>query len=171
MISMGKAVLKRELSEGLYKIGPVGASGCASSFGLRSDNKIMPCSVMVQSSNVNMVSKTIMHRRFGHPFSKVSNEIVKFCNLPVKVIENVLFCEACKFGKSHALPFSLSTLHASASFELIPSNLWGSTSVMSTNGYRYYVHFLDDYNRFVWIYPLKLKSDIVGMFYLFYYYG
>lgn len=32
------------------------------------------------------------------------------------------------------------------------------------DGYRYYIHFLDDFSRFVWVYPLKLKSDASAAF-------
>lgn len=35
---------------------------------------------------------------------------------------------------------------------------------MSQGGYRYYVHFLDDFSRFAWIYPLKSKSDTITAF-------
>lgn len=40
----------------------------------------------------------------------------------------------------------------------------GSAATESLNGYRYYVHFLDDYSRYVWLYPLKLKSDTLAAF-------
>lgn len=36
--------------------------------------------------------------------------------------------------------------------------------IVSLDGYRYYIHFLDDFSRFVWVYPLKLKSDAYHAF-------
>ena len=30
---------------------------------------------------------------------------------------------------------------------------------MSIEGYKYYIHFVDDYTRFTWIFPLKTKSE------------
>lgn len=77
----------------------------------------------------------------------------------MNVNENFSFCEACKYGKLHALPFSNSKPHALVPFDLVHTDLWGPALVLSTEGYRYYVHFIDEYSRFVWVYPLKLKSD------------
>lgn len=36
--------------------------------------------------------------------------------------------------------------------------------MQSVDGFRYYVLFLDDYSRFVWLYPLKQKSDTFAAF-------
>ena len=35
---------------------------------------------------------------------------------------------------------------------------------MSNSGFRYYVIFIDDYSRYTWLYPLKLKSDVFSTF-------
>lgn len=86
------------------------------------------------------------------------------CKLPVKFNDSFNFCEACQFGKSHSLAFLMSNSHARAPFELIHTDLWRLASVAASDGYRYYVHFLDDFSRFTWIYPLKLKSDTFAAF-------
>lgn len=31
--------------------------------------------------------------------------------------------------------------------------------MQSTNGFKYYIQFLDDFSRFSWIYPLKGKNE------------
>lgn len=36
--------------------------------------------------------------------------------------------------------------------------------MVSKNGYRYYIIFVDDYNRFSWLYPLKQKSEALSTF-------
>ena len=48
--------------------------------------------------------------------------------------------------------------------ELVVSDIWGPSPVISNNQFRYYIHFLDVYNRFIWIFPLKLKSDVQKVF-------
>ncbi|XP_048335502.2 retrovirus-related Pol polyprotein from transposon RE2 isoform X1 [Ziziphus jujuba] len=40
----------------------------------------------------------------------------------------------------------------------------GPASVSSKEGYKYYIQFLDDYSRYVWIYPLKTKSEALAIF-------
>ncbi|KAI5343890.1 hypothetical protein L3X38_011766 [Prunus dulcis] len=43
------------------------------------------------------------------------------------------------------------------------SHLWMSP-VVSVSGYRYYVLFIDDYTRYSWIFPMRLKSEVFGHF-------
>ena len=50
--------------------------------------------------------------------------------------------------------------------ELVHSDVWGKT-IASSGGYQYYVSFVDDFSRFVWIYLLKHKSDVEHVFYEF----
>ena len=48
--------------------------------------------------------------------------------------------------------------------ELIHSDLWGPAPTLSKDGYRHYVHFVDDFTRYTWIYPLKAKSEALQVF-------
>jgi hypothetical protein len=43
-------------------------------------------------------------------------------------------------------------------FDLIHLNLWTSP-VVSLSGCKYYLVILDDFTHYLWIFPLKLKSD------------
>lgn len=51
--------------------------------------------------------------------------------------------------------------------EFFPFYLWGPTPNASTEGYRYYIIFVDAYTRYKWFYPLKLKSDALSTFIAF----
>jgi histone deacetylase 1/2 len=42
--------------------------------------------------------------------------------------------------------------------------VWGPASVLSTTGAKYYVSFLDDYSKFLWLFPIQLKSDVERVF-------
>lgn len=51
-----------------------------------------------------------------------------------------------------------------AKFDLVHSDLWGPAPIPSPAGFTYYILFLDDYSRYVWLYPLKRKSDSFAAF-------
>ena len=51
--------------------------------------------------------------------------------------------------------------------EVIHTDLWGPSPIVSCNGFRYYVHFIDEFSRFSWIYFLRTKDEVVHVFALF----
>lgn len=69
------------------------------------------------------------------------------------------FCDACKMGKMHQQPHISQPVHTTQPFELIHTDLWGPSSTVSSLGFKYYIHFIDDFTRYTWIYPLVLKSE------------
>ena len=79
-------------------------------------------------------------------------------------IANKTFCEACQFGKMHQAIFPVSDFQTHCALDLIYSDLWGPAPVCSSEGYRYYMLFVDDYSRYMWIYPLKVKSETLKIF-------
>ena len=50
---------------------------------------------------------------------------------------------------------------------MIFTDVWGPSPHNSSQGFKYYVHFIDAYSRFTWIYPLTLKSQVKDVFTLF----
>ena len=63
--------------------------------------------------------------------------------------------------------FTASNFTASRPLERIHCDLWGPSPINSVQGFRYYVVFIDQYSRFTWFYPLKLKSDFFSTFFTF----
>ena len=51
--------------------------------------------------------------------------------------------------------------------EFIYSDVWGPAPVLSTSSARYYISFLDNATKFLWLFPLKLKSDAYHTFICF----
>lgn len=109
-------------------------------------------------------TKDVWHQRLGHPSSRVLRQILKLCSISDKSNERGDFCEACKYGKAHRLPYQASQFQANKPLELIHSDLWGPAPLQSTNGFQYYVAFLDDDSRFTWIYRLKSKGKTSAIF-------
>lgn len=73
------------------------------------------------------------------------------------------FCEACKQGKMHQKPHISQSLKTTKPFQIIHSDLWGPAYTASRHGFKYYIHFVDDYTRFTWIFPLMTKSDAAAV--------
>jgi histone deacetylase 1/2 len=66
--------------------------------------------------------------------------------------------------KSHDLPFKNSASILLHPLDLIFTDVWGPALVPSTTGAKYYVSFLDDYSKFLWLFPIQLKSDVEHVF-------
>ena len=62
-----------------------------------------------------------------------------------------------KLLKFLALPFTLNVYVSFFPFDMINSNLWGSSHVPTKGGSRYYVYFIDDHTRYCWIYLMTLR--------------
>ncbi|GMI87222.1 hypothetical protein HRI_002391500 [Hibiscus trionum] len=104
----------------------------------------------------------LWHRRLGHPSADV---VKKICNKVVSSSSSHV-CMACQLGKSHVLPYVSSRTIYSKPFEMVEIDVWGPAP-LSSNGFRYFVLFVDLYSRNTWIYLLKNKSDVSVAFDLF----
>lgn len=107
-------------------------------------------------------SQSIWHARLGHPSTKILDCTLSRHYLPFT--KSVDFnCDACKCVKSHKLPFIESSLSSTAPLELIYSDVWTSP-VLSFDGFKYYVIFVYHFTKYVWLYPLTKKYDVLASF-------
>ena len=119
------------------------------------------------SPEANMGERTSLnnwHCRLGHPNLRLLHNVISTYGLPIFSGNKIDSCDACLSSKSHRLPYSKSPHQTSKPLEIIHSDLWGPSPVISYNGNRYYVCFIDDFTRYTWLYPLKLKSDVFQTF-------
>jgi histone deacetylase 1/2 len=72
-------------------------------------------------------------------------------------------CDSCRLAKSHQLPYPISTSRSTVPFEQVFSDVW-SPVPLSTGKHAYYVSFIDDYSKFVWIYLLIKRSSVYQAF-------
>ena len=74
-------------------------------------------------------------------------------------------CQGCELGKSrrHSFP-KKSDYRSSKVLELIHSDVCGPLHVPSLGGSRYFVSFTDDYSRYVTVYILKTKDEVIEKF-------
>ena len=105
----------------------------------------------------------LWHRRMGHPSDRVVMMIPTFRNSSSSHNLHKV-CEVCPQAKQHRHSFPLSNSRASSKFELIHYDLWGPYRTLSTCGAQYFLSFVDDYTRGVWVYLLKSKTEVHSVF-------
>ncbi|KAJ0046336.1 hypothetical protein Pint_05309 [Pistacia integerrima] len=109
----------------------------------------------------------VWHKRLGHPNSAILSHIINSGLLGNK--DQFSFplsfdCSTCKLGKSKSLSFPSHGSHANRCFDLIHSDVWGFSPVISHANYKYFVTFIDDYTKYTWIYFLRAKSEVLSVF-------
>ena len=111
-------------------------------------------------------SADLWHRRLGHPASR----IFQFLVLKNKIICNNKHlnfqCQSCPLEKSSRLSLRPTGHKTYAPLELIFSDVWGPAPLFSSDGYRYFVIFVDAHTKYIWFYPLA-KSDVYSIFHQF----
>ncbi|CAL8153339.1 unnamed protein product [Prunus armeniaca] len=72
------------------------------------------------------------------------------------------FCKYCTMGKQSNVTFKQQDKENRSTrvLDYIHSDVWGPTLVKSLGGARYYVTFLDDFSRKVWVYSMKEKYEV-----------
>ncbi|CAL2240948.1 unnamed protein product [Prunus armeniaca] len=107
----------------------------------------------------------LWHRRLGHPsfdyFKRLFPSLFRSCD------ESSFKCETCILVKSHRTVFPLSDSKAAKPFDLVHSDVWGPARVTS-NGFRWFITFIDDCTRLTWVFLLKNKHDVVSILPEFY---
>ncbi|KAJ0726006.1 putative RNA-directed DNA polymerase [Helianthus annuus] len=107
----------------------------------------------------NKASYVLWHARLGHVSYDIISVLNKFGVLIVtSLLPKPTICISCQLAKGQRLPFDNNLKRACYPLDLVHCDLWGPAPIISKDGYRYYVVFIDDYSRFTWFYPLKTKT-------------
>jgi histone deacetylase 1/2 len=116
-----------------------------------------------QALGVLKPSSSIWHARLGHAAAPVVQQVISHHKLLFSRELNNHVCNACQQGKSHQLPYTHSSVISSNPMDLVFSHVWGPAPT-SVGRHTYYVSFIDDHTKFVWIYLLRQKSDVFKCF-------
>ena len=74
-------------------------------------------------------------------------------------------CEGCIFGKQHRETFLVGkSYRACTPLEIMQSDICGPMQTTSIGGCNYFLTFIDDYSRKIWVYILKHKYDAFSCF-------
>ena len=104
------------------------------------------------------------HSRLGHPSLRIFRKFLSFLNIS---FPEEHFCSfsynSCNINKSHKLPFAKSSITSSSPLDIVFSDVW-TLLVSSSDGFNYYVIFVDHCTKYILLYPLCRKSDVHSTF-------
>ena len=112
----------------------------------------------------------VLHARLGH-VGPTKMKLVMEAGLgvpmtPLEVLDR-LPCAGCACGKMKVADFkhtSGSQVKTSRVLELVHSDVMGPMTPRSKGGSRFIVTFVDDFSRFVCVYPMKAKAEVLERF-------
>jgi transposase InsO family protein len=123
---------------------------------------------LVATQSVRTNSMMLWHRRLGHP----GRTAMKFAYdlyfkdtnaFPKSAIEQ-LSCESCIFAKSSRLPYpKRATRSASRPGQVVHTDI-GVLPVPSFKGNKYFVVFVDEYTRYIFVDLMAQRSDLYESF-------
>jgi hypothetical protein len=103
----------------------------------------------------------IQHYRMGHvSFDKMSRI---FLNVMCGIGKSKLTCDACKYAKHTKASYVSKGLRSISPFMLIHSYVWTSP-VVSVNGMKYFVTFIECYSHMTWVYLMRHKDEVFHCF-------
>ena len=84
---------------------------------------------------------------------------VQTCALPI-----LNPCDFCLFHKQHRVSFNIPSTRKPNVLDLVYSDVYGPIDVETLGGNKYFVTFIDDASRKVWVYVLKTKDQVFEHF-------
>lgn len=107
----------------------------------------------------------LWHSRLGHMSVTNMNVLSIEKYIQVKEMDKLDFCESCVLRKSHKQSFPTAKHTTKAILDYVHSDLWGSpTTPESLGGCKYFISFIDDFSKKVWVYFLKTKDEAFERF-------
>ena len=110
---------------------------------------------------------SIWHRRYGHLGARNLEELVRH-NMVDGFDYNSStesdLCESCAAGKIHRCKFQQSSRRSEEKLGLVHSDVCGKMGTKSLGDGEYFLTFIDDKTRYLWIYILKSKDEVFQKF-------
>lgn len=104
------------------------------------------------------------HQRLGHPHFQLLQTMLSKYRLPIFGKTASSFCNSCHVGKSSKLHLLSSNYKSNHIFDLLFCDVWGPAPVASSDNHSYFLLCVDNFSRYMWIFPLKQKSDVFTTF-------
>lgn len=122
-------------------------------------------SSQTSSEEAKMVATRLWHGRLGHVGQKGLEVLAKEGCIDKSSSTSLDFCEDCVIGKAHKVSFGKPKHVTKEKLDYVHSDLWGSPNVPdSLSSCHYFISFIDDWSRKVWIYFLRTKDEAFEKF-------
>uniref|UniRef100_A0A5B7BZJ7 Putative copia LTR rider n=1 Tax=Davidia involucrata TaxID=16924 RepID=A0A5B7BZJ7_DAVIN len=106
----------------------------------------------------------LWHMRLGHAGEKALQGLVKQGVLKGAKTGKVGFCEHCVLGKQSRVKFGTAVHRTQGILDYVHTDVWGPTKVASLGGKHWFVTFIDDFSRRVWVYTMRHKHEVLDIF-------
>lgn len=125
---------------------------------IRKDHKIF------QATKIDL-----WHKRLGHTNQ---DDLYKLSQVKARGIELTRSseekrCISCLFGKQSKIPYQNSRSSTTDVLQIVHSDVCGPMEPDSIGGSKYYVIFVDDFSSKVFVYIMKMKSEVYKYFKIF----
>ncbi|KAI8124587.1 Retrovirus-related Pol polyprotein from transposon TNT 1-94 [Lucilia cuprina] len=110
------------------------------------------------------------HNRYGHLNFKSMCDLINknaVSGLNIKDVPRNLNCTTCMKSKICSQPFPSDQNRAENLLDLIHTDVCGPMNKPSLSGSRYFVLFIDDHSRYVFVYFMKNKNEVLDKFKMF----
>lgn len=103
----------------------------------------------------------LQHSCLGHVFASYLQFLSFTSMLGLFNSHDIFYWCVCKLRKFYALLFNKSVTNFFAPFDLVHFDVWGPSSISFKGGSFYYVSFINDYIRYMWVYLMKRISNFL----------
>src|SRR6266487_4225588 len=130
-------------------------------------SKLYWTKTLVARDSVNAIEMkaSLLHRRLSHISEKGLNVLAKKDVLPGLKNADLEKCSHCMTGKQTRVSFKKHPpSRKSELLQLVHSDVCGPLKVKSFSGALYFVTFIDDCSRKLWVYAIKTKDQVLEKF-------
>jgi len=116
------------------------------------------------SSKMDAEATKLWHMGLEHAGEKSLQILTKQGLLKGTKACKLEFCENCVLGKQRRVKFGTAIHNTKGILDYVHSDVRGPAKTPSIGGRHYFVTFVDDFFRRVWVFTMKNKNDVLEIF-------
>ncbi|CDP17738.1 unnamed protein product [Coffea canephora] len=116
------------------------------------------------SSKKDAEATKLWHMRLGDAGEKSLQNLAKQGLLKGTKVCKLEFCEHCVLEKQRKVKFGTGIHNTKGILDYVHSDVWGPAKTPSLGGRYYFVTFIDDFSRRVWVFTMKSKDEMLKIF-------